>query len=79
MTFPERYKDIEFNLLPCPFCGGKPHIMDMGFPHWIYCESCGAKVHGGLFEDIEGVIASVRAWNTRAQFVRVIRKPEEVR
>ena len=75
-TFAVEYKDFEFNLLPCPFCGGKPHIMDMGFPHWIYCESCGAKVHGGE-TGIIGVFASVRLWNARANSETMIRIPEE--
>ena len=50
-------------LKPCPFCGGKAHVMDMGFPHWIYCEDCGAKVHGRVIGDEE---ASIKAWNRRA-------------
>ena len=79
MTFPERYRDFEFNLLPCPFCGGRPHITDMGYPHWIYCESCGAQVHGRMIGEVEGVIASVNIWNARARYETVIRTPEEVR
>lgn len=54
------------NLRPCPFCGGKAHIMNMGYPHWIYCESCGAKVHGGVAGE-EGEAASIRAWNRRVE------------
>ena len=45
----------------CPFCGGKAHIMKMGFPHWIYCEDCGARVHGGTCEEKD----SIKAWNRR--------------
>lgn len=56
----------ENGLFPCPFCGGKAHIMRMGFPHWIYCERCGAKVHGGLIGEGEGEEASRKAWNRRA-------------
>lgn len=59
------------NLEPCPFCGGKAHIMKMGYPHWIYCENCGAKVHGGVVGEAEGEKASVEAWNKRqSQIVR---------
>ena len=53
-------------LKPCPFCGGKAHIMDMGYPHWIYCEDCGAKVRGRGFGD-EGVEESIKAWNRRTK------------
>lgn len=49
-------------LKPCPFCGGNAVIMNMGYPHWIYCEKCGAKVHGGVFGSVS---ASVDAWNRR--------------
>jgi len=53
-------------LKPCPFCGGKAHIMKMGYPHWIYCEKCGAKVHGGVVGEEEGEKASIEAWNRRS-------------
>lgn len=49
-------------LKKCPFCGGTAHIMKMGFPHWVYCEECGAKVQGRTFEEKD----SVAAWNKRA-------------
>ena len=49
-------------LKPCPFCGGKAQIMDTGYPHWIYCEKCGAQVHGGTnYEKY-----SIKAWDRRA-------------
>lgn len=51
-------------LKPCPFCGGNAVVMNMGYPHWIYCEKCGAKVHGGVFGDVS---ASVDAWNRRTR------------
>ena len=53
---------------PCPFCGGKAVIQsnDFGFPHWVYCTECGAKVHGGLQKsEEESVMASIEAWNRR--------------
>lgn len=56
----------EVQLKPCPFCGGKAHVMNMGYPHWIYCEDCGAQVHGRVIGEREGVLASVKAWNRRA-------------
>ena len=52
-------------LKPCPFCGGKAHIMKMGYPHWIYCEDCGAKVHGRVVGEVDGKKASIEAWNRR--------------
>lgn len=52
-------------LKPCPYCGGRAHIMKMGYPHWVYCESCGAKVHGGVIGEEEGEAASIIAWNRR--------------
>lgn len=48
-------------LKPCPFCGGKGHVMKMGFPHWVYCEDCGARVQGGTCEEKD----SIKAWNRR--------------
>lgn len=52
----------EQKLKPCPFCGGKAKLMDMGFPHWVYCEDCGAKLHGRTFCEND----SIDLWNRRA-------------
>ena len=52
-------------LKPCPFCGGKAKIMKMGYPHWIYCLDCGARVHGRVIGEKEGEEASIKAWNRR--------------
>ena len=38
--------------------------MRMGYPHYIYCEDCGAKIHGGKIGD-GAEEASVKAWNKR--------------
>ena len=54
-------------LKPCPFCGGEAKVMDMGYPHWVYCTKCGAKVHGGVVGAIKGVNASIEAWNRRTE------------
>ena len=50
-------------LKPCPFCGGEAKIMKMGYPHWVYCLECGAKVHGGTSSEKD----SIKAWNRRAE------------
>ena len=50
-------------LKPCPFCGGEAKIMKMGYPHWVYCLECGAKVHGGTTSEKD----SIKAWNRRAE------------
>ena len=52
----------EPKLEPCPFCGGEAKVMDMGYPHWVYCKNCGAKVHGGTHDEKD----SIQAWNRRA-------------
>ena len=56
---------VEFK--PCPFCGSiNIHVMKMGYPHWVYCENCGAKIHGRVLGEEEGEKASVEAWNRRS-------------
>lgn len=50
-------------LKPCPFCGGEAKIMKMGYPHWVYCLQCGAKVHGGTTSEKD----SIKAWNRRTE------------
>ena len=60
----EKTERLEKTLKPCPFCGGQAHIMRMGYPHYIYCENCGAKIHGGKIGD-GAEEASVKAWNRR--------------
>ena len=50
----------------CPFCGGEAKVMDMGYPHWVYCTKCGAKVQGGKYGK-NGVNASIEVWNKRVE------------
>ena len=51
-------------LLPCPFCGGVPIIL-FGYPHWVQCENCGAKVPSFALEEEAGLKECVAAWNRR--------------
>ena len=62
---------MRYKLLPCPFCGGEAKIMKAGYPHWVYCKDCGAKVHGGVVGEKEGEKASVEAWNRRTGISKV--------
>ena len=57
----------DYELKKCPFCGGEPALMKMGFPHWVFCTECGAKIHGGVVGEVEGEIASIKAWNRRVK------------
>lgn len=53
---------MEIELKPCPFCGGKAEVEENeGYPEWIYCTSCGAKVRGKSY----GIKDSTDAWNRR--------------
>lgn len=45
-------------LKPCPFCGGKAHIMRGG--HWIACEDCQSE--SGYYSTKE---EAIEAWNRR--------------
>lgn len=45
-------------LRPCPFCGGKAHIMRGG--HWIACEDCQSE--SGYCSTKE---EAIEAWNRR--------------
>lgn len=57
--------DKDKRLKVCPFCGGKAHLMKSGYPHWVVCTECGARVQGFLVGEEEGEEASIKAWNRR--------------
>lgn len=51
-------------VLPCPCCGGKARLENMGFPHHVYCEKCGLKSTSVKYEK-EGEKDAIKKWNTR--------------
>ncbi len=51
-------------ILPCPCCGGKARLENMGFPHHVYCEKCGLKSTSVKYEK-EGEKDAIKKWNTR--------------
>lgn len=53
-------------LKPCPFCGGEAHLMDMGWPHWVWCSECGARVQSTKFDE-EGDAEAIAKWNMRTE------------
>jgi Lar family restriction alleviation protein len=58
-------------LKPCPFCGGEAHLMDsMGWPHWVWCNECGARVQSTKFAE-EGDAEAIAKWNRRAEVTHV--------
>lgn len=54
-------------LKPCPFCGGEAHLVNsMGWPHWVWCNECGARVQSTKFAE-EGDAEAIAKWNRRAE------------
>lgn len=51
-------------LRPCPFCGGKAKLEKMGWPHHVYCLSCGVKMTSNYF-DLVGEEDVCTKWNRR--------------
>ena len=44
MTDEKLMKD-EYNILPCPFCGGGVYVYEDYTGHWlVQCDSCGASI-----------------------------------
>ena len=52
----------EPKLKPCPFCGGKAELHDLGAVYGVRCESCG--VNTGVKANMR---AAVCTWNKRAE------------
>lgn len=53
-------------LLPCPCCGGEARLEDMGWPHHVYCSTCGLRVTGDGYGE-EGERSAMKKWNTRSE------------
>ena len=74
MKFKSMYRDVELELLDCPFCGGEPKIKHVGNEHTkkikieIKCSKCRAtKTNAALsrsFDWLEDISAD--DWNTRS-------------
>lgn len=63
-----------FDLKPCPFCGGTAHIRDFGGRYCVACSSCGAR--GGAvwvkdWHDTPFVAQgqAVKLWNARNEMI----------
>ena len=52
-------------LKPCPFCGGKAHLEDLGWPHHVYCEDCGVVMTSTKYGE-DGEDEACEKWNRRA-------------
>ena len=66
MSKGERMKE----LLPCPFCGGKPvsdRVYMCGNGWIVYCAKCGAEIfeEAGFSSTDIAKQAAIDAWNTR--------------
>ena len=84
---------IEYNLLPCPFCGGKPKLEEK-YRSFIagkservavvICQDCGARAsririsdYGKSSHSVEATERAVQIWNTRAFNFKLIERSTE--
>ena len=51
-------------VLPCPSCGGKSRLEDMGWPHHVYCTECGMRTVSTKWGE-DGEKEAIKKWNTR--------------
>lgn len=57
-----RMSEVAADLLPCPFCGGRPHIESWSPFYVVHCLRC-LVTTSRPYESAEEVLS---AWNTRA-------------
>ena len=65
----DKMKNIELEILPCPFCGGtnlhKESVTDCRFIRCQDCSSTGGYVFAFRDSDSFSVEGSIKKWNTR--------------
>ncbi|MGI2031975.1 Lar family restriction alleviation protein [Rhizobium panacihumi] len=51
----------EADILPCPFCGSDPDVIECGVVRYIKCSECGTEQDGDIL-----ISHMVARWNRRA-------------
>lgn len=57
-----RLRSAGTDIGPCPRCGGRARLEDMGYPHHVYCEACNARITGHGYS-VDGEQDAIRRWN----------------
>ena len=58
----------EYELKPCPFCGGKARLIYVSQMSAVKCQKCGTlgKVVADYYEQGDGKAEAIKFWNRRA-------------